>query len=242
MSIVKLFVKSSNSSSERRLNLDDTIGQIKSRLEPVVGIPVGDQILALYNGKQLIAKLEDDTQLLGLFQPQDYYILSVDNRNPNAPNAIDFNDLSAVEKYEMSDADYNKLGDSVLAFKKRNQIGRFSKEAEKKKSELNDPEAFSEEASKIKVGDRCEVDVHESGVMKRRGTVKYVGKTNFRPGYWVGIHYDEPFGKNDGSAEGVRYFTCPNNHGSFVRPNKVIVGDFPEEDLLGDDDDDLEEM
>ena len=121
----------------------------------------------------------------------------------------------------------------------RNKMGRFSEEAQAKLAQENDPNAYNDVAKCIKVGDRCEVDVHGTDVLKRRGTVKYVGQTEFKPGFWVGVHYDEPYGMNDGAVGGVRYFTCPSNHGSFVRPNKVTVGNFPEEDLSMDE---LEEM
>ena len=45
----------------------------------------------------------------------------------------------------------------------------------------------------------------------RRGGViiKFIGNTSFKPGWWIGIHYDEPVAKNDGSVEGMRYYTSP---------------------------------
>jgi len=50
------------------------------------------------------------------------------------------------------------------------------------------------------------------------GTVVYIGETRFARGMWVGIVMDEMYeGKNDGSVDGVRYFSCPPGRGVFVR-------------------------
>ena len=67
------------------------------------------------------------------------------------------------------------------------------------------------------------------------GEVKYIGEVHFKPGMWVGIQYDEPFGKNDGSVEEKRYFQCQPKYGGFVRVANVTVGDFPEEGFSDDE-------
>ena len=55
----------------------------------------------------------------------------------------------------------------------------------------------------------------------QRGTVAYIGNTLFASGKWVGVILDEAKGKNDGSVQGKRYFTCEENHGIFVRQSQV---------------------
>eukprot|EP00747_Dinoflagellata_sp_TGD_P212083 gnl/TRDRNA2_/TRDRNA2_85214_c0_seq2.p1 gnl/TRDRNA2_/TRDRNA2_85214_c0~~gnl/TRDRNA2_/TRDRNA2_85214_c0_seq2.p1 ORF type:complete len:396 (+),score=89.55 gnl/TRDRNA2_/TRDRNA2_85214_c0_seq2:139-1188(+) len=52
-----------------------------------------------------------------------------------------------------------------------------------------------------------------------QGIVRFSGATQFASGEWVGIELFEPWGKNDGSVQDVRYFTCKPKHGLFVRPN-----------------------
>lgn len=40
------------------------------------------------------------------------------------------------------------------------------------------------------------------------GTLRYLGPTEFQEGIWAGVELDQPLGKNDGSVQGKRYFTC----------------------------------
>lgn len=136
-----------------------------------------------------------------------------------------------MEKFELSQGEYAKRQETLLAFKKQNKLGRF---AENRISEEQKDQALQAEAAKtIKPGDRCQV---EADGMLKRGTVMFVGETKIKPGVMVGVEYDEPLGKHDGSVQGTRYFECRPKHGAFLRPLKVNVGDFPEVDL-----DDLDE-
>lgn len=82
--------------------------------------------------------------------------------------------------------------DTVLAYKRQHKIGRFAEggaEPVKAIPQVNIP-----------IGARCQVETSEEDFHKR-GTVRFVGQTQFvtGEGVWVGIEYDEPIGKNDGS-------------------------------------------
>ncbi|KAI8049507.1 CAP Gly-rich domain-containing protein [Syncephalis plumigaleata] len=210
-----LMVKSDASFSERRFNKSVPIEELKTRLEPITGVPPSAQTLALYDKDQLVTSIEGDDRMLGYFSPQDYMELRVGDTRPVGARE-QFTDVSQVERYVMPDEEYAKRTDSVLAFKQRNKLGRFADGA----SGGQDEEFGHEEAKKIHVGNRCQVDVSGGGYFKR-GTVRFVGKVDFKPGYWIGVQYDEP-----------NYFECPANYA-------VTVGDFPEEDI---DFDDLEEI
>ncbi|XP_034015757.1 dynactin subunit 1 isoform X3 [Thalassophryne amazonica] len=59
----------------------------------------------------------------------------------------------------------------------------------------------------------------------QHGTVAYIGTTLFASGKWVGVILDEAKGKNDGTVQGKRYFTCEENHGIFVRQSQIQLVD-----------------
>ncbi len=113
-------------------------------------------------------------------------------------------------------------------------------------------------AQELEVGQRCQVDPGS-----RRGTVRcvvnpahspaaavsrlqvklprlscrFVGRCEGLPkGFWVGVQFDEPVGKNNGTVKGQKFFDCPPGYGGFQRPDTVQTGDFPELDVFDEDD------
>ncbi len=61
--------------------------------------------------------------------------------------------------------------------------------------------------------------------------MKFVGEIcELGAGIWIGVQFDEPVGKNDGSAKGRRIFVCEPNYGGFHKPENVQCGDFPPDD------------
>ncbi|XP_017772629.1 PREDICTED: kinesin-like protein KIF13B isoform X2 [Nicrophorus vespilloides] len=55
------------------------------------------------------------------------------------------------------------------------------------------------------------------------GVVAFMGETEFSSGIWIGVELDAPKGKNDGTVQGVKYFSCRPKHGMFVRADKLIM-------------------
>jgi dynactin complex subunit len=54
--------------------------------------------------------------------------------------------------------------------------------------------------------------------------VRFIGTTLFAEGIWIGIEFlSRSLGKNDGSVNGHAYFQCKQNHGLFIRPNRITL-------------------
>eukprot|EP00056_Hartaetosiga_gracilis_P002021 m.49899 g.49899 ORF g.49899 m.49899 type:complete len:192 (+) comp10875_c0_seq2:419-994(+) len=163
----------------------------------------------------------------------NFLFIKVENTDVTA-TVGEFEDVSKVEKFELSAEEYASRQDTVRAFKEKMKMGRFNPDYEEKMAAKAQEE--EELIGAMKVGDRCEVS---TATGTHRGAVKYLGTTKFKDGKWVGVQLDEPFGKNNGTVKGETYFVCPEKYGVFLKPKSVRVGDYPEEDIDLSSDDEL---
>ena len=191
--------------------------------------------------------------------------------NPHSASAAGgYEDVSKVQKYRMSDEEYEKRTGTLRDWAKTQKasdpnftLEKHAKEhtaivnANKYYKQYGDlPEGFyfdekgkckitkkedkeddappgEESCEGKKVGERCKV---EPGA--RRGTVMFVGEREnvADGGWWVGVKFDEPCGKTNGTVKGVAIFDAGGaNMGGFVRGTKVECGDYPVKDIMDSD-------
>ncbi|KAI9917304.1 hypothetical protein PsorP6_012947 [Peronosclerospora sorghi] len=189
-----------------RLDLHSTISELRHKVYQHTGTkPDAMDLLVMRNDGSIHARLDDDRRMLGFYGVENGMRLHVVDKDPfSLSKGGGLEDVSLVKKYEISEEDYDK----------------------------QDPAAFPgpDSVANMKVGDRCEVQ--PGG---RRGQVQYLGEiSELAPGFWVGVQFDEPVGKSNGSVKGATYFKCEQNYGGFVRPHNVTVGDFPVLDPFAD--------
>ncbi|PWZ39052.1 Tubulin-folding cofactor B [Zea mays] len=216
---VLLLITHSNLSTfaaDIRVSQQTTVEALKDKLWRKTGTAVASMRLQLRDDSGTkIADLDDDTAPLAAYAPYNSYRIHVVDLDPSSLTSGGWlEDTSLVDKYKMSDETYDKLDTNFRKFKEK-IVPKNSPSEDKEESEKH----MEELCSKIKVGDRCEV---EPGA--KRGTVKFVGRAEaLGRGFWVGVQYDEPLGKHDGMVKGIRFFECPQGHVAIVRPEKVKV-------------------
>jgi tubulin-folding cofactor B len=184
------------------------------------------------NGEEQPLTNFDEERTLKELKINQMDTIHVTDLNPNSTLVqTNFDDLSTVKKYEISEEDYMKRGDNARKFKQK----MMNDPNYKAMIESNQGPTYEEEASLIEVGSRCLL-----GDGFRRGEVKFVGMVKeLGHGFWVGIKLDEPTGDSNGTVKGKVYFQCENKCGVFVRPNYLKTGDFPPEDLFNADEDEI---
>ncbi|KRZ77102.1 Tubulin-folding cofactor B [Trichinella papuae] len=178
--------------SRRRFPLKITVGELKKKVEILTGIPFSCMTLQI---------VKPDGQKLKLFDANET-LADLNISDGTTIHAIDENQKTA-NLYEVANVLYNKLG-------------KYNPNHEK----LVAKEEMEIDVLDKQVGQRCIVKIGDPQEWKR-GKIAYIGETDFKPGLWIGVEYDEEVGKHDGSVNGKRYFQCMDKRGAFVRPHLV---------------------
>jgi len=234
---------------ELRLDMHMTIAQVKERLHLHHGTPPQHQRLILkdFSG-QTICSLDDDSKMFGYYSPEsgmEIHIIDTDPFSLSRNGGLE--DVSLVDRYVMTEEEYEK----------RTQEGKtlrsWIREQKQKDPNWKPPRSYfgvnmgnnlaeeippagPEAVQHMQIGNRCQV---QPGA--RRGTIAFIGEVEgLDTGYWVGVQFDEPVGKGNGSYKGVAYFNTEQSYGGFLRPHNVTVGDFPVRDILASDDEECD--
>jgi tubulin-specific chaperone B len=219
---------------ELRLDLHTKIGDVKRKLYTHSGTALPYMTLVLKESGPdgaVIRTMDDDDKPLGYYGVRNGNVIHVVDNDPmSLSRGGGLDDVSQVQKYRMTDEDYDKREKTLRAFKKK-QLELdpgFKFLPENRRPPPVDPTPYLVEecVAGISPGLRCKLN--PGG---RRGTVRWVGSgvASLAPGFWVGVQLDEPVGLGNGSRGGVAYFECGDMYGSFVRPDKLDCGDFPPE-------------
>lgn len=161
--------------SEIAFHAENSLLDVKERLYRMTGTSPGAMLLS-HEGRQLVG---DDTLLGSLELPKRalIHVLDTDPQSISRDGGLD--DDSRIQKYEMSEEDYNARENTVRAWKRRQQeqeqrwklTHQHLAEKEKQQQEQQNQqggdanpskedqkqETMEEVRQRIKVGDRCEV-------------------------------------------------------------------------------------
>ncbi|XP_037942691.1 tubulin-folding cofactor B-like [Teleopsis dalmanni] len=204
------------------------VAELKKKLEVITGGNANTMEIELYNGNNLICKINDNATIIGSLP-------IVSGMRLHVIDSFVLIEPEAVEKFELSEDQYEKKTDTVRNFLKQNRLGKYNEDElrEKEKRQKEQEKLERDRIESCKIGLRCQVQV--KGNPTRIGTIRYNGSIEGKKGTFIGVEYDEPLGKNNGSINGKRYFQCKENYGGFVAPISVEVGDFPPDDINLDD-------
>lgn len=169
----------------------------------------------LFNGEKLIGQLDNDDAELGS------YPIENDMRLHIVDNSIQsFIGDGHVEKFELTDKQYDTRRNTVRDYLKTNNLGKYNEEEMKAIEERKKQEQLEQEtkAAAINIGDRCLVTTKGP---RRIGTVRYKGAFHVKPGIFIGVEFDEPLGIHDGRYEYIELNCLPRQ-----KSNKIILFSF----------------
>ncbi len=136
-----------------RFSLKDKIIDLKQILEKRFGTKASMMILNLLNeNKELICQMDNDYQDLGHYQARSGNIIQCVDDDPQSI-IRQLNDES-IQKYVMSDQDYDKLDNTVRKYKKMLQKNNPELFKKKEENQINTQEMLDESLEGIHINDR----------------------------------------------------------------------------------------
>lgn len=218
--MVELFVESKFVKGIHRMDPDWEPTVLSKKIELITGIPPDSQKISIRSqaderdlGNQ---KLSD----AGVTEGVTLFVEDVNNQLDLENN----DDIDA--RYQMDIAEYEKRENTVLDWKRKNKLGRFSEDANQHSS----PASRDYGPLLVQKGQECYATLSSGRTV--RGIVEFIGEIEaIEPGVWVGVKLFSPEGKNNGTVKGIKLFDAEPNHGTLVRPNKVRPLDEDEEEL-----------
>jgi tubulin-specific chaperone B len=233
-----------------RFDLHTTIEGVKERFRKHFGTPVDFQRLQLKDGDTFRCEMNDNSKMLGFYSVESGMVVHVIDEDPySLSKGGGLTDVSLVKKYRMDEEDYAKREGTVRTFIREKKAKEAAERQKRREEGLEEPAPGPESVAHVQaatgegveggLGSRCEV---QPGA--RRGVVRWVGECeHLAPGFWVGVQFDEPVGRNDGCVRDkalgidVKVFECGMGYGGFVRGKNVAVGEeFVEADPFAEED------
>lgn len=147
--------------------------------------------IQLFDGDKLIGQLNNDDTELGSYPIEDGMRLHV------VDNFQSFIAGEQVEKFELTQKQYDERRNTVRDYLKTRRLGKYNEEEMKAIEERKKEEQLEQEkkAEAMNIGDRCMVTTKGP---RRIGTVRYKGPFHLKPGIFIGVEFDEPLGIHDG--------------------------------------------
>ncbi|XWS65684.1 hypothetical protein CRYUN_Cryun05aG0134500 [Craigia yunnanensis] len=171
----------------------------------------------------------DDSRPLDFYSPLDGFLIHIIDVEPSSVTSGGWlEDTSLVEKYSISEDEYNKRSSTLRKFKGK-MVSQSPSAFRNKESIFYYIYVYIFDVgqlhgrplckySRLDLGDRCEVEPRE-----KRGVVKYVARAEALGPLARLLDRSSGLIRKTIMVKGTQYFQCPSPCGAMVRPDKVKV-------------------
>lgn len=224
--MVEITIESSLVKGIHRVDPHWSADQLAKKLELITGIPPESQKISITSTTNTKYDLQPNQTLQDAGVSAGFSIYVADK---NHELSIE-DDGNIEDRYQMPIDEYEKRQNTVLDWKRKNNLDRFSQTPEPAPTKENSKPTSTIGPVTVSKSEECYVTLSSGKTV--RGVVEFIGEVaSIQSGTWVGVRLFSPEGKNDGSVKGQRLFDALPNHGTLVRPNAVRPLSADEEEI-----------